>query len=62
MHRAPMTQEDQIDLRPVVVCIAGFGDNSSMFDGLRNTAKAERVDFVPLVSVIKGFGSSGLVN
>lgn len=50
-----MKQEARLGSRPIVVCIAGFGDNSSMFDGLRITAEADRIDFVPVD--LPGFGT-----
>lgn len=53
-----MTQGDRLGAKPIVVCIAGFGDNSSMFDGLRITAEADRIDFVPLD--LPGFGTDAL--
>ena len=50
--------KNQINSRPIVVCIAGFGDNSCMFDGLRNTAEADRIDFAPLD--LPGFDTDAL--
>lgn len=42
------------DKMPSLLLIAGFGDNASMFDGLRDTVLAERFALIPLN--LPGFG------
>jgi len=46
------------DSRPAIVCIAGFGDNTRMFDALHSTDAASRIRFIPLD--LPGFGSPAL--
>lgn len=53
MHCTSITASKQI-----VVCIAGFGDNSSMFDGLRKTSALDVIDFIPVD--LPGFGTEAL--
>lgn len=42
--------------RPNIICIAGFGDDSSMFEPLRNTELAQRCKLIPLD--LPGFGNT----
>ena len=44
--------------RRTILMIAGFGDNSSMFDGLRDTALADACDLLPFD--MPGFGAPRL--
>jgi pimeloyl-ACP methyl ester carboxylesterase len=60
MHCVPKMSNVDILPRPSVVCIAGFGDNSRMFDALTRTDVAKRVCFIPLD--LPGFGSDALDN
>ncbi|MEM8813752.1 MAG: alpha/beta hydrolase [Pseudomonadota bacterium] len=46
------------DERPVVICIAGFGDNAEMFSSLLATPAANRVRFEPFD--LPGFGAPAL--
>lgn len=46
------------DTRPIILLIAGFGDNASMFDGLSHTPLAEMYRLCPLH--LPGFGAPGL--
>lgn len=50
-----MPSETPREMKPVMLLIAGFGDNASMFDGLRDTALADRFDLRPLD--LPGFGA-----
>ncbi len=49
---------DRADARPVVVCIAGFGDTGAMFAPLLGTSAARHVRFHPLD--LPGFGAPAL--
>ena len=46
------------DERPTALCIAGFGDNSAMFEALHTTHAAERIRFLP--TDLPGFGADPL--
>ena len=53
-----MTQTASHDVRPVILLIAGFGDNASMFDNLNGTPLAARYRLEPLN--LPGFGAPPL--
>ena len=54
LHRAPSMSASIGDERPAALCIAGFGDNSAMFEALQTTHDAERIGFEPVD--LPGFG------
>ena len=58
MNTRDATGRSEADTRPVVVCIAGFGDNVGMFAPLLDTAKNERLHIDAFD--LPGFGAPAL--
>lgn len=48
-------KNSEVNNRPIALCIAGFGDNASMFDNLLSTRASGRIRFIPLN--LPGFGA-----